>query len=237
MKRVIVIFLLFLSTLFADEDTFNSFEAEFKAEFEASKKSFDPLSGYNRIMTGFNDYTYTMILEPTARGYRYIVANEIRIFVANFFRNLLFPVRFANNLLQGKIKNSGDELFRFALNSTLGVGGMGDPAKIICNVDEHQEDLGQTLGYYGVGAGFPIVLPFLGPSNARDTLGLIGDSFANPISYVKPKIDSITLKTYSKFNDISFHIDDYKAVKKDAIDLYPYLQDLYEKRRDYLIQH
>lgn len=224
-------------TLLANDVSLDSFEDEFAGEFEAPKEQIDPLSGYNRAMTSFNDFTYTNVLDPVARGYKYVVADEVRVFIYNIFDNLLSPLRFVNNLLQGKIKNSADELFRFALNSTLGIGGIGDPAKILCGVEKHEEDFGQTLGYYGIGGGFPVVLPFLGPSNLRDMVGLVGDSFANPISYVKTDLDSIALKAYDRLNTLSLHVNDYEAIKKDAIDLYPYLQELYEKRREYLIKN
>lgn len=235
--KVFLVLLVLCFSLQGNDANLDSFEDEFASEFSAPVKTLDPLSGFNRVMTGFNDFTYITILDPVARGYKYVVADEVRIFVYNIFDNLLSPMRFLNNLLQGKLENSGDELFRFVMNSTLGIGGIGDPAKIIWNVQRHDEDFGQTLGYYGVGSGFPVVLPFIGPSNLRDVVGLVGDSFVNPVSYVKTDVDSIALKAYDRLNSISLHVDDYGSIKKDALDLYPYLQDLYEKRREFLIKN
>lgn len=213
------------------EDSFDSFEDEFEPQVER----FDPLNKYNRAMTSFNDFTYLHVFNPIARGYRAVVAEEIRYSVANFFDNLAAPVRCINNLLQGKFKNSGEELFRFTLNTILGVGGFGDPAKVIFNVDRHPEDFGQTLGYYGVGAGFPIVWPFLGPSNLRDSVAFVGDYYSDPTSYIKNHLIALGVSSYGRVNYMSLHIEEYDSIRKDAIDLYPFLQDFYEKHRENLI--
>lgn len=212
-------------------DEFSSFEDE----FEPQKKRFDPLNGYNRAMTTFNDYTYLYFFDPIARGYKYVVPDEIRYSVLNFFDNLAAPMRFLNNLLQGKFKNSGEELFRFTLNTILGVGGLGDPAKVIFGIERHPEDFGQTLGYYGVGAGFPIVWPFFGPSNVRDSIGFVGDYYTDPTSYIQNQLTALGISAYGRVNYMSFHLKEYKVIRKDAIDLYPFLQDFYEKRRESLI--
>lgn len=228
MFRILVLFLACISLSFSDESVF---EDDFASEYASPKQRFDPLSGYNRAMTSFNDFTYMHVIDPAARGYKSVVADDIRFVVGNFFDNLLAPMRFANNLLQGKIKNSGDELFRFVVNTTMGVGGFGDAGKEVFGIQRHPEDFGQTLGFYGVGSGFPIVLPIFGPSNVRDSIGLVGDYFANPINYLDNQNVAIGLNAYNKLNYVSLHVDDYGTIKKDAIDLYPYLQDLYEEHR------
>lgn len=227
MFRVIVLFLACISFSLASD----IFDDDFASEYTTPKPKLDPLSGYNRAMTSFNDFTYINIIDPTARGYKTVVANEIRFVVANFFDNLLAPMRFLNNLLQGKIKNSGDELFRFVVNTTIGVGGFGDASTELFGAQKHPEDFGQTLGFYGVGSGFPIVLPIFGPSNIRDSVGFVGDYFSNPINYIDSRWVSVGLGGYERINYTSLHVDDYNSIKKDSIDLYPYLQDLYEKHR------
>jgi phospholipid-binding lipoprotein MlaA len=129
-----------------------------------------------------------------------------------------------------------DELARFLINSTVGIIGWNDIAKEHLNIPQRDEDLGQTLGHYGIGSGFYLVLPVLGPSNARDLLGKFGDSFANPISYVEPTHDSIGIKAYETLNTFSFHYKEYEQLKKDVIDIYPLMRDIYESRRDALIK-
>jgi phospholipid-binding lipoprotein MlaA len=187
-------------------------------------------------MTSFNDVLYMNVLIPAARGYAVVVPEPARVSVSNFFNNLLFPVRFINALLQGETTKSADELFRFVINSTVGVAGLFDVANAHLGIRSHDEDLGQTLGVYGLGSGFHIVLPVLGPSNVRDVFGRTGDSFVNPVSYVENSRDSIALKAYNQLNALSLRPGEYEAMRNDAIDLYPFLRDLYEKRRNAMIK-
>ncbi len=224
MKKIALL-LLAVTFSFADNGDF------LEDEYENSTKRADPLSGYNRIMTSVNDFVYVNALSPVARGYKNVVADEVRFSIGNFFDNLAAPMRFVNNLLQGKIKNSGDELFRFVVNTTVGVGGFGDAGKELFGVSKHDEDFGQTLGYWGVGAGYPIVLPLFGPSNMRDSVGLVGDYFTNPVNYLDSSKASMSINAFNKLNTTSFHTGEYERIKKNALDLYPYLQDIYEQKR------
>ena len=137
--------------------------------------------------------------------------------------------------MQFKFSEAGEETLRFLANTIIGFGGLTDGAKYY-NLQRHDEDFGQTLGYWGVGSGFHVVLPFLGPSNLRDMAGLVGDYYLDPISYVKPALDSFAIKTFRQGNLLSLHPDAYDNLKKDAIDLYPFLRDAYEQRRNHLIK-
>ncbi|MCH9740886.1 MAG: VacJ family lipoprotein, partial [Epsilonproteobacteria bacterium] len=162
----------------------DSFEDEFESEFEEEKHEVsDPLVGYNRAMTAFNDRVYRYALNPAAKGYAFMVPQPARVGVSNFFSNLKFPIHFTNNLLQLKFDNSMHELARFMINSTVGVLGFIDVAEY-AGIEPHEEDFGQTLGHYGVGSGFHLVLPFLGSSNLRDTIGLGVDMYASPVDYM-----------------------------------------------------
>lgn len=245
MLRVLVTILFTLSlsysqnvTSVTDESIDSEFDDNFDSEFSMPEPKFDPLSGYNRVMTTFNDKAYTYMLKPVTQGYNFFVPHDIRYCVNNAFDNLKAPMRFVNNLLQGKFQNSLEELFRFVINTTLGVGGFGDAGKELFNVSRHDEDFGQTLGYWGVGSGFPIVLPFLGPSNLRDALGLVVDSYSSPTRYyLNDDRLSYEIRGYEAVNGISLRIDAYDTIKKDAIDLYPYLQDLYENNRKNAIEN
>ena len=226
----------------------DEFEEDFDDEFAepAEEEVFDPLSGYNRVMTGFNDWFYTWVLDPTARGYRWVVPKGGRRAVGRFFKNLLFPVRFVNNVLQVKFKHAGEETGRFVINSTVGLFGLFDPAKSWFELEEHQEDFGQTLGSYGVGSGFHIVLPLLGPSNIRDTVSLYPDFLTDPTSskfvvrkkngdhvlYGDSELAPVGAKGLQVLNYTSLHIGEYENLKKDAVDLYPFLREVYEQNRD-----
>jgi phospholipid-binding lipoprotein MlaA len=195
-------------------------------------------------MTTFNDAFYVNVLTPVAKTYAEVVHTNIRTGISNVFENLLFPIRFINNFLQFKMANASEELGRFFINSTFGLLGIMDVAKDM-NLKAHPEDFGQTLGFYGVGSGFHIVIPFLGPSNARDIFGFATDSLANPLStavayepYQIPDnlLQEVGYKTVHTVNEQSFNPSNYENLKKDAIDLYPFLRDIYEQRRKKLIE-
>jgi len=218
--------------------------SDFDNEFEESDAVFDPLNGYNRMMTNFNDSFYINILQPVSKTYADIVHEDIRTGVSNVYDNLLFPIRFINNVLQLKFVNASEELGRFVINSTFGLLGIMDVAQKF-ELKAHKEDFGQTLGFYGVGSGFHIVIPFLGPSNLRDVLGSTSDSFINPLTtsivYEPYQIPNNTLQTvgyksHEIVNTVSFHPENYEILKRNAVDLYPFLRDIYEQRRKKLIE-
>lgn len=241
MKNLILILLL-INFSFANENNNDNFDEEFNSEFSTKKEEiFDPLSGYNRVMTSFNDKVFINVLNPVAEGYAYITPETMRIGINNFFENILFPVRFSNNLLQLKFKNSSEELGRFLINTLWGLGGFMDPATKELNMQAHKEDFGQTLGFYGVGEGFPIVLPFLGPSNLRDMVGIVGDSYISPLSttgdsdlrYKIPNnlVQELGIQTFNVVNSTSLRLGQYESLRKDALDLYPFLRDIYSQAR------
>lgn len=240
MKKIIFI-LLFTLIGFANET--NTDDTTNKINLEPTTKSvvFDPLSGYNEVMTQFNDKFYIYVLAPTAKGYNYIVPQAARTGIDNFFTNLLFPIRFVNNLLQLKFQNSAEELGRFFINTIFGLGGFMDPATTELNMKIHKEDFGQTLGFYGIGEGFHFVLPFLGQSNLRDMVGLTADGIVSPTSTaannaIEYKIPDNTLQevgigTFYFINSSSLNPNSYEDLTKDVPDLYPFLRDTYTKTR------
>ncbi|MDX1296228.1 MAG: VacJ family lipoprotein [Sulfurimonadaceae bacterium] len=246
-RIALILSLLTVQLLIAESDAFaDDFESEFEAEFAESAEvnGFDPLRGYNRMMTSFNDMLYMNVYFPVARGYEAVIPEEGRLAVGRVYDNLRFPVRFANNLLQLKFQNSAEELSRFVVNSTLGIGGMFDPASTWLGLEAHPEDLGQTLGHYGVGSGFHIVLPFLGPSNLRDTLSLAPDWYIDPVVYWNGRGDNL-FHTYAEaigsqglyfVNRGSFEYKLYESIRKDAVDLYPFLKNAYEQSREKAIE-
>ncbi len=215
-----------------------SLEDEFSDEFEIEEIS-DPLSAYNRVMTSFNDNLIEYIIRPLAEGYNFVFHKEIRKSVDKFFKNIGYPTRVINNVLQGKFANASEETGRFVINSTVGVLGLFDPAKSKFELEAHKEDFGQTLGFYGVGAGPHIVLPVFGPSNLRDTIGIFPDTYISFIDYKPRSWFTLTdnlgaflgAKAYKRVNNFSLDINGYENLKKDAIDLYPYFRDTYEEYR------
>ena len=191
----------------------------------------DPLYPWNKTMYHFNDKLYFWLMKPVAQGYSAVVPEDIRLSVSNFFDNITTPIRFVSNLLQLKVKDAGNELFRFLYNSTAGVCGLADAAKMDFDIRKKDEDLGQTLGSYGIGHGIYLVWPFLGPSSLRDTVGRVGDRFLTPINYINPTETALGITVYDRVNETSFRIGDYEDLKKSAIDPYVSIRDAYVQHR------
>lgn len=193
----------------------------------------DPLEPLNRIFFHFNDKLYYWALKPVARGYKAVLPEDIRIVVRNFFNNLLAPTSIVNNLLQGKVRKSAEELVRFVSNSTVGILGLGDFAQDVLKLDPTFEDTGQTLGYYGLGGIFFINWPVLGPSNVRDSIGMVGDYFLDPITYLDIKWqERLAIKAYDRVNRTSLTLGDYELFTETAIDPYIAVRDAFQQYRD-----
>ncbi|MDY6880676.1 MAG: VacJ family lipoprotein [Desulfatiglans sp.] len=216
----------------AEEDPFDE-EPDFDDwDEEESDAIADPLEPINRVFFHFNDKLYFWVLKPVATGYKTVAPERVRIGVRNFFRNLLMPVRAVNCLLQGKVDGLGSEIGRFMINSTVGVLGFMDPAEKWCHLGAMEEDFGQTLGFFGLGPGIYINWPILGPSSLRDSVGIAGDSFLNPINYmVEPTKYSLATKGYEQVNKTSLSIGNYESVKEAALDPYVSLRDAYHQYR------
>lgn len=191
----------------------------------------DPLFYWNTAMYHFNDKFYFWLLKPLAKGYKRVIPEIVRTGVKNFFHNLRVPIRFVSCVLQGKGDAAGTEFARFLINTTIGVLGFGDPAQKYHKLDPREEDLGQTFGQWGFGNGFYIVWPFIGPSTLRDSVGLVGDYFLDPVSYVDPQLAAWGIRSYDVVNKTSFRIGDYESLKEGAIDPYLSIRDAYIQNR------
>ena len=215
-----------------DED-FDLYEEELAAK-EVTVP--DPLKPFNWLMYAFNDKLFLWVVNPVTKTYANITPRPARIGIRNFFDNLTTPVRYVNCLLQGKGKAAGIESDRFLINTTIGILGFGDPAKDKYGKGPQDEDLGQTLAAYGAGEGFYLVLPLLGPSTARDTLGKFGDLFLNPVYYVEPTEAAVGISLTRHVNDGSFHIGDYESFKQAAVDPYIAMYEAYIQYRNKKIE-
>lgn len=203
---------------------------------EQKIKVADPLEPLNRLMYGVNDILYFWVAKPCAQACKEVLPEPVRIGVRNFFNNLATPIRLSNCLLQGKGDSAGTELHRFLVNTTAGVLGFGDPARDKKGLEPADEDLGQTLAVYGLGDGFYVVLPILGPSTLRDSVGMVGDEFLNPIRYVEPLEVSIAISAGNATNEVSFHIGEYEAFKSAAVDPYVAMREAYIQYRNKKVQ-
>ena len=196
----------------------------------------DPLEPVNRIMFGFNDILYFWVAKPVLGIYTDIMPEPARLGIRNFFNNVSTPVRLVNCLLQGKNDGASVELRRFAINTTAGVLGFGDPALDQHGLEPVKEDLGQTLAVYGLDDGFYIVWPFFGPSTARDSVGMVGDQFLNPTRYVDPREVSIGISIVKGVNAGSFQIGTYEEFKEEAFEPYIAMREFYIQYRRKQIQ-
>lgn len=205
--------------------------ADEQEEFPEVKPIADPLEPWNRLVFFLNDRLYFALVKPVAQVYGLIVPEWGRVRVRNVFDNLKTPVRFVSSLLQGKMKGAGNELARFLLNSSLGMGGMFDVADYNLQLKNSDQDVGLALGHYGVGEGFFIVWPFLGPSSARDSVGMAGDFFLSPVSYITPLEDWLAVRSYQFENDVSLRIGDYEDLTESSLDPYVAMKDAYSEYR------
>jgi phospholipid-binding lipoprotein MlaA len=194
----------------------------------------DPLEPLNRGVYQFNESVDNAILKPVARGYRFVIPQFIRSSVSNFFANIGDVVVALNNLLQGKFTAAYSDLGRVAINSTLGVLGLFDVASE-AGIEKHDEDFGQTLGYWGIQDGPFLMIPFFGPSNARDAVGRVGDYYSDPVTYVESMRTRNWMWGTRIVNRRAELLDASTVLQTAALDPYEFVRDAYLQRRRNLI--
>lgn len=192
----------------------------------------DPFEPLNRAMHTFNEDLDRALVRPVARGYSKIMPQPLQDGVSNVFFNARYPVTMTNNALQGKWRAAWSDLGRIMLNTTVGLGGLFDPATA-AGLDRNDEDFGQTLGKWGVPSGPYIVMPFLGPYTLRDGIGSIVDDFAEPRSYLKSDRTRYGLWAADKF-DRRVRLLDADAILERTGDSYAFIRSAYLQRREYL---
>ena len=237
MALILLSFMVVAPALADDEDDF--FEDEWgndKIVLDASAnnaKIADPFESVNRVFFTFNDKLYFWVLKPVAIGYKAVVADDIRMCFGNAFNNLMAPVRITNSILQGEIAGAGNELASFLINSTLGIVGLADPAHKEFGLAVSDEDFGQTLGAYGIGNGFYICWPILGPSLLRDSVGRVGDSFLDPLTYLTmaDQQTGYSLHGGKLVNKVSLRLGDYEEFKNASFDPYVAVRNAYTQHR------
>ena len=190
----------------------------------------DPLEPVNRAVFWFNDKVDVYLLEPVAKGYDFVMPDLAQTAVTNAFSNARFPLVFLNTLLQGKPIAAAESTGRFIINSTVGVGGLGDPATGL-NFPRYDEDFGQTLGWWGAGSGPYLVLPFVGPSNVRDGLGLIVDSASRVWPYYVNDTESLAITAGLAVNTRANYLDEIEDAKASAVDYYSAARNAFHQSR------
>jgi phospholipid-binding lipoprotein MlaA len=190
----------------------------------------DPLEPYNRVMYKFNTDFDNAFLKPVAKGYKYITPKPVDRGITNFFNNVDDLTSAVNNLFQFKLSRFGSDVGRVAVNSTVGLLGFLDVATNM-GLPSYKEDFGQTLGYWGLGQGPYFVIPILGPSTIRDTVGLAGDIYTDPlISVSKNEIywGAVGLRVIDRRADL---LQTSGILEEAALDPYTFLRDAYLQRR------
>ena len=191
----------------------------------------DPLEGFNRGVYKFNDVSDKAVFKPVAGAYKAVLPTPVRSGVNNFFANLKTFVTTINQALQFKFDKAAQSAGRFVINSTVGIAGLFDVASKQ-GIPQYKEDFGQTLGYWGVGNGAYLMLPFFGPSTLRDTTGLVADSLTiDPLGYVDdPRTRNILIGT--KFIDTRADLlPGSDLLDEAALDPYTFMRDAYLQRR------
>ena len=217
---------------------------------EGDGDEYDPWEPMNTSIFEFNRQVDRFVLKPVAKGYNFVMPDLVQVGISNIFYNLRFAPRFLNNVFQGKVKGAGIEAGRFLVNSTVGLAGFFDVAKHV-NLVTPEEDLGQTLGFYGVKPGPYLMLPFLQPFTVRDFVGYVGDVFLNPINWlvvpiievegVPSLIDHEDRTTSSIIqlgarvgeivNERSRNLETYQGVEEATLDLYTAVRNAYLQKR------
>jgi len=200
----------------------------------------DPIEGVNRFVFDVNLKLDEYALKPVAKGYRAAFPLLVRDGVHNFLDNLKSPIVFMNDVLQANVSGAHATFGRFLINSTIGIGGLFDIAGNN-GLKGHSADFGQTLGVWGVPEGPYLVLPIFGPSNPRDTVGLVADSFADPFSILAEE-NGLTYLIFvragvSAVDSRSRTIELYDDLQRNSLDFYSAARSLYRQRRQAEIQH
>ena len=212
----------------------DTWSANDNQDIEEIDEENDPLELFNRFAFSFNLALDTFIFKPSAATYRFLLPVEVRDSVRNALRNLSTPVVLANDLLQGELERAETTLVRFLVNSTVGLLGLFDVAAD-WGYPYHDEDFGQTLAVHGVSEGFYLVLPIFGPSNPRDGIGILVDTFLDPLTYVAHNNDAeeylIARAGIAGIDLRSRNIEVLDDLKRDSIDFYARIRSLYRQSR------
>ena len=202
----------------------------------------DPFEDTNRAIFDFNQVVDRNVLVPVAKAYRTVLPDPVRDSVRDFLYNLRAPLIFVNDTLQGDFVRAGQTFARFTLNSTLGVGGLIDVAGRWGQLPYHEQDLGLTLGVWGIPEGPYIVVPLLGPSDPRDLGGQVAEGFGDPwnilvtgnpwtlywIPFVRGAVSGIDQR--------SRYIETLADIERTSLDYYATIRSLYRQRRAALIR-
>lgn len=194
----------------------------------------DPWEKFNRSMFTFNDTLDRAIAKPVAKGYKKVTPQFVRTGVSNAITNLDTVSTIVNGLLQGKVRQAGRDSARFLLNSTLGLGGLFDPASA-AGLELNEEDFGQTLGKWGVQSGPYLMLPFFGPSTVRDAIARLPDQYTYPVNYLEDDSTRLIIRGVD-FIDLRAGLLDLDAQIERSYDKYAFIRNAWLQRREFQVR-
>lgn len=194
----------------------------------------DPLEPLNRGIYHFNDTVDKAVMKPVAQGYRAVLPKPVRTGVSNVFSNVDDVFVTVNNLLQGKLHTAASDFARLLANTTLGIGGIFDVATSF-GLEKHDEDLGQTLGYWGIGNGPFLMIPLTGPSTVRDAVGSAVQFYYDPVWNIDNVATRNSLAGLRVVSNRANLLDAEKVLDEAALDPYTFLRDAYLQQRRSLI--
>jgi phospholipid-binding lipoprotein MlaA len=205
---------------------------ESRPSFAGEELESDPWEGFNEVMFNFNrEIVDRYILKPAATAWDFVVPDPVQRGFHNFFDNLAVVRRVVNNALQLKFAGAGKEVARFAINSTVGFVGFVDVARDGFGIEQSDEDMGQTFGWWGAPPGPYLVLPFLPPLTVRDGIGYAIDSAMTPYIYFVPWYVSFGGGAVNVVNERSLNLDRFERVAESTVDLYGAVRNAYLQRR------
>jgi len=196
-----------------------------------TKTNSDPWEPMNRGTFAFNEFADEWVVSPVARAWRFVLPNFVETGIDNFFQNAGAPVAVMNNVLQGELEEGYLQTWRFVLNSTFGIAGFIDVASL-AGWPDHPEDFGLTLGTWGVGQGPYLVLPVLGASSVRDTVGMTVDGTAAAYTYFVPFYVPIAAKAVDLLNQRAIFFDEIAQSREEAFDFYVFVRNAYLQNRE-----
>ncbi len=194
----------------------------------------DPWEGWNREVQGFNDNLDNYLMKPVAKGYQYVTPSFVDEGVTNFFSNVDDVAVIANDMLQFKLLQSGQDMGRLLVNTTVGLGGFVDVARHM-ELPKHNEDLDQTLGAWGIPSGPYLVLPFVGPSTPRGVVGMAGDTMSNPINWITPVAIPWGAGITRTIDTRADLLSATRIMDEASVDRYEFMRNAYFQQRKYLI--
>jgi phospholipid-binding lipoprotein MlaA len=187
----------------------------------------DPLIHINRAVFAFNHVTNRILIIPLSKAYLKVMPEPVYSAVDRFFSNIKSPVYFFNHLLQLKPRSMGIDLARFGINTTLGVFGLFDTAESAFKIKKEETSFNETLSSYGMGYGFYIVLPFIGPSDFRGSLSLVADYYLDPVTYLDEEWHPAYIRVYDRFHHNAPFAEDYEIIYKKSDDPYIFFRNLH----------